>query len=205
MKQGVKLNYLFPSRLRRFVNIQIKGLLILSLSAACVVFSNASVANSYEEKVQKSLAAIGQPIEAIDLASLDGQSRSFSELQGRASVIYFFASWCAPCYKTLRDIEQIRQQKLDVNLVVIALDDDKSAVSAMLKKTGFTGETWLANDGAKPLKTRLFANAYKVLPYVIKLDSNLVLVEHSYDIKSLAQWQEVLAAGKPLSQATLGN
>lgn len=205
------MNYLVSSKsfkwvsLFRLTKLKTKRLLMLSLPTVFLVFSSTSIAiaESYEEKIQKSLAAIGQPIAAINLTSLDGKSHSFSELQGTASVVYFFASWCAPCYKTLRDIEQVReQQTLGVKLVAIALDDDRDAVGTMLKKTGYTGETWLANEGAKSLKARMFANAYKVLPYVIKLSSNLVLVEHSYDIKSFAQWQGVLVAGKPLSQAT---
>ncbi|REL28315.1 TlpA family protein disulfide reductase [Thalassotalea euphylliae] len=176
-----------------------------TLAAACLVLCNTSIAESYEEKVQASLSAIGQPIAAIDFISLDGQPRAFNALVGKPSVVYFFASWCAPCYKTLHDIEQIRQQqKVSVTLVAIALDEDSTAVAEMIKQTGFTGETWLANSGAKPLKKRLFANAYKVLPYVVQLDSDLVLVDHSYDIKSLSQWQAVLVNGEQLSQASVG-
>ena len=67
-------------------NIQL-GMLV----AVCLLFSSTSMAESYEEKVQASLKAIGQTIEPINLISLDGQHHTFNELRGSSSIIYFFA------------------------------------------------------------------------------------------------------------------
>lgn len=167
-----------------------------------VSISTMANADTYEEKIAKSKLALGQPIERIELVDLAGSVRSFDELHGQKTVLYFFASWCAPCYKSLSNIEQVSQEETTkVNLIAVALDDDLVAVKEQLAKTQFTGEVWVASSGREPLSNRLFGNFVKVLPYVIRLDENTSIIEQSYDISKKQEWQRILLSGASLKGA----
>lgn len=68
---------------------------------------------------------------------LAGSARSFDELQGKDSVLYFFASWCLPCYKSMATVQQLSEQgAFKVQFVAVALDDDEQGIRRMLDKTG---------------------------------------------------------------------
>lgn len=167
----------------------------------CSVWVHAS---PYEEKMKASMLAMGKPLQPIDVQLLSGKPVSMSSLNGHDSVIYFFASWCAPCYSSLENMEAVRKEhKLSVKLVAMALDDDTEAVSNMIEKTGYTGEVWQAVSGMEPLLNRQFANKVKALPYLIKVNAKGELVEHNYNIKSVAQWRRVLVDNLPLKEAVI--
>lgn len=169
----------------------------------CLAFVSAAHADSYDQKVNESLRGLGKQITDIALVNTEGQHKVFSDLKGATHVIYFFASWCSPCYKSLEDIEQVRiENKLNVNVLGVALDDDKQAISEMLDITGYKGEVWISVKGREPLQNRLFGNAYKALPYAIKIDENIVIQDHSYDMSSKEQWEKVLLENKSFKDAT---
>ncbi|QYK12315.1 TlpA family protein disulfide reductase [Shewanella rhizosphaerae] len=169
----------------------------------CLTFAINVHADSYDQKVNASLKDIGKQITNIELINTEGQPKTFMDLKGTTYIVYFFASWCSPCYKSLKNIEQIRiTNDLSINILGVALDDDRDAVSKMLKDTGFKGEVWISKEGRVPLLNRMFGNAYKALPYVIKVDENMIIKEHSYDISSKEHWEKVLVENMSFKDST---
>ena len=123
-------------------------------------------------------------------------------LQGRATVVYFFASWCAPCYKTLTTLQQLSEaHEFEVRLLAVAVDDDTDGIRDMLDKTGFDGEVWLAREGTQALQRRYFGNERRAIPYVVKLDRNTSIVESTYE-PSDAQWQAILVDGSSIAASS---
>lgn len=172
------------------------------IALASLCFSTLSQASSFEQKVREAQEAMGKPLQHVEVQLLSGEPVSMSSLEGKETVIYFFASWCSPCYGALKNIESVRQQQpLAVNLVAMALDEDAEAVSLMLKQTGYTGVVWQAVDGVQSLHQRAFANGVKALPYLIKVDADGLLAENNYNIKSVAQWKRVLVDNQSLQDA----
>lgn len=166
-----------------------------------ILLSGNISAQSWEQKVASSLAYIGKPIQQIEMIDSKGNDRSFDELKQQKTVIYFFASWCAPCFDSLKKIEELSaNNEVKVNLIALALDNDKSAVQAMIERAGFTGAVWLATEGEKPLQERFFANGYQALPYTVVLDEELVLVEASYNVDLESQWAALLINEHSLEQ-----
>lgn len=168
-----------------------------------ILFTATSHADDYDQAAAQSLQALGQPVEQIGLIDLEGNKVRFDSLREQPSVIYFFASWCASCYKSLEQIEHIRQSgQQQVRLVAIAMEDNNPKLQRMLAKTGFEGEVWLPERGREVLMERKFANSARSLPYVIRLTSDLVLTEHSYHLAKQEHWSRALIEGDNLAVAT---
>jgi thiol-disulfide isomerase/thioredoxin len=145
----------------------------------------------------------GKPIQRIELFDLNGNNHSFDELRNQETVIYFFASWCAPCYPTLSLLENFTQDhNKRTKLLAVALDDDIKSVKIMLEKTGFTGDLWLAKAGTTSLQQRFFGNENRVVPFVLKLDADTNIIERSFTLDKLQEWQAVLIDGKSLKEAS---
>lgn len=89
---------------------------------------------------------VGRPAPAIDLPRLDGSGRFSlaSELaQGKAVVVYFFASWCVPCKEEYPVLVRVweRCRKTDVVIVGILFQDSPEAGLEFHRRLGGTWPT----------------------------------------------------------------
>ena len=117
-------------------------------------------------------------------------------------VVYFFASWCAPCYPTLKNLQNVlSKQQVPVAVIAASFDDSDDDLRTIIDNTGFSGAVWRAEDGATPLRARQFANHAGALPYMIVIDKKGYLAERSYTISSQEQWSAILTEGRPVSDA----
>lgn len=165
-------------------------------------FSVVANASSYQEKVARSLEALGQPVDPFEFTDSNGAYVNFSSLKGQTTIAYFFASWCTPCYATLENLEEERKMaNKSTTIVAVSFDSDPEKLKRMLIKTGYTGEVWLSTSKEKPLLNKLFANFSGSLPYAIKVDANGILIEHSHDIKSKEQWSKAISGELSLQDA----
>lgn len=162
-----------------------------------VFLAPVSNAKSADEPIHEALTGIGAKVDLIELTDVQEQKVSFADLKGQDTVVYFFASWCAPCYKTLQSIESVQNNyERTTKVIAVALEKDRKAVQAMLDKTGFTGEVWYSVNGAMPLKERKFDNQRRALPYTIKINAKNILVEKSYKLRKEEHWKNVLVDQK---------
>ncbi|CAH9064744.1 Thiol-disulfide oxidoreductase ResA [Pseudoalteromonas sp. CIP111854] len=94
--------------------------LFAQLCFALVVFL---LVSSYQEKDM--LADSGtQPAPYFSLPTLSSQERvSLASLQGKKTVVYFFAPWCQVCKLSMPNLNKLYEQK-DINAIAIALDYD---------------------------------------------------------------------------------
>ena len=135
------------------------------------------------------------PIERIPLYNVDSKEVTFDSLHGNETVIYFFAGWCRPCFKTLQDLEALKRSKaFKVRLLAVALDNDTESVMNMVLRSGFSGEVWIAHDGTSHLQQRKFGNELRAIPYIVKLDSTTRLMASVYNLKR-HDWERVLVTG----------
>ncbi|QSX40486.1 TlpA family protein disulfide reductase [Shewanella cyperi] len=142
----------------------------------------------------------GKTIQSVALQDLYGNSKSFNELENSETVIYFFASWCAPCFKTLKQLQTLNNKsQFKINLLAVALDKDIDGVKNMIRRANYSGDVWLVKEGTTALQQKWFGNEKRAVPYVIKLNQETEILESSYTIKSDEDWLSVLVNGSSLN------
>lgn len=92
----------------------------------------------------------------IEFELLDGGTATVGDFLDRPVVLNFFASWCTPCITEMPDLESIHQQRPDVALVGLAVNDTPTRAREIVADTGVTYATGIDPDSA-------ISNAYEIL------------------------------------------
>ena len=72
----------------------------------------------------------------LSLTDLNGQPVQFSSFKGKKTVVCFSASWCPNCRVELKDINQVKGELPDVEILVIS-DEPLDVVNAFKEKMGY--------------------------------------------------------------------
>jgi cytochrome c biogenesis protein CcmG/thiol:disulfide interchange protein DsbE len=100
---------------RRIASI---GILLLGLGW---IFLSRVEADQAEEG-RLSAPQIGFFAPDFELSALDGQTVSLRDLRGRAVILNFWASWCAPCRAEMPALQAVAEDYRDAGLVVLAVN-----------------------------------------------------------------------------------
>lgn len=71
-------------------------------------------------------AAVGQPAPDFTVTDVDGNVHSLKDYRGKILVVDFWATYCKPCVKKLREYESIYQANKNRNVDFLALSSDTS-------------------------------------------------------------------------------
>ena len=102
-----------------------------------------------------------------------GGEVSLKEYAGRVIVVDFWASWCAPCAKTLPHLSRLASSRPGLAVLALSLDEDRD------KALDFLGRKEKANPGLTYLhdSRRAVAEAYDLdgMPSLVIVDRKGVL------------------------------
>jgi peroxiredoxin len=66
----------------------------------------------------------------LELADLEGKTHRLTDYRGRAVLLNFWATWCAPCREEMPSIERLREQLAGRPFAVLAVNVGESAEKA---------------------------------------------------------------------------
>ncbi len=142
---------------------------------------------------------VGDPAPEINLQSLipdqPASNATLKALKGKAVVIEFWATWCAPCVEAIPHLNELAKQFADRPIQFISITyEDKEVVEAFIKKRPIAG--WIGFDpGKKLIKTYGFEG----IPQTVLIDAkgNYAGVTYPHWLK--AEHLKDLMAGKKLT------
>jgi thiol-disulfide isomerase/thioredoxin len=111
---------------------------------------------------------------AFAVTTTDGQRVSLDELRGRAVLIDFWATWCAPCREALPHMKDIAQKFKGQPLVVlsVSLDDDEQKWKEFVAKNEMSWPQYRDGGFKGPIAT-LFG--VQSIPQTFTIDADGVL------------------------------
>ena len=108
------------------------------------------------------------PVSAFGLVDTTGRTWRPADLQGRAVLLNFWASWCEPCRAEMPTLQQVADLYGSDKLLVLAINFKEPAARAIqfAKTTGVTMPVLLDQDGKAARQWSV-----KVFPTTLTMDS----------------------------------
>jgi cytochrome c biogenesis protein CcmG, thiol:disulfide interchange protein DsbE len=140
---------------------------------------------------------VGAPAPAISLPDLKGETRTLAQLSGDAKpgkvmLIDFWASWCAPCKRSLPWLDTLQKKYGEQGLQIVAINTDKQRADAdkFLKQVPLPNLTVLLDPaGASPK-----AYGVQAMPSSMVIDANgkIAYVHRGFTDASSAEIEKIV-------------
>lgn len=151
-----------PTRAKRSARGCIASLsVLLALSGASARAEGASTASLY----------------TTQLKNLQDQPQTLEDYKGKVSIVYFWATWCAPCQLETPKLVRLYDRFKDKGVVVIGIAlDNADKVRAFTKKMGVDYPTVYGGTSAIQIGRDL-GNDVGAVPFTVILDKAGKVVE----------------------------
>jgi thiol-disulfide isomerase/thioredoxin len=107
-------------------------------------------------------------IAPLTLVTLDHDKHTIAPVEGKQTLIYFFAPWCSVCRASINNLEYVNQQTTQV--VIIALDyADQNEVQRFVDDVGLKLPVYLGYNDMKSLFQISAYPSYYLLDDTFKL------------------------------------
>ena len=134
-------------------------------------------------------SASGQSISDSEVKTKSGQSIKFSSLIQKDTiyVVSFWATWCTPCIKELREISEVYDKMRDsftLKLIAVSVDDSRSSTKVFPK---VIGEGWtyeVVLDPNQNLAREMNVNNVPML-FIINRNREIVYSHQGYSPGSI--------------------
>jgi len=106
------------------------------------------------------------------LPDVSGTPQALSHWRGKALVVNFWATWCAPCVEEMPELTQLQQDLNGKNIQIIGIGIDTAAnIAEFSSKLKISYPLYVAGMGGTDL-FRLFGNQAGGLPFTVLLDAH---------------------------------
>jgi thiol-disulfide isomerase/thioredoxin len=85
--------------------------------------------------------ALDYPLPALNAPGPGGKSWTNSVFEGKTTIVYLWASWCAPCWIHLKAIQMLHDKikdRQDIQIVTLSADEDMGKLVSFMKEKGYT-------------------------------------------------------------------
>jgi len=134
----------------------------------------------------------------FSVTTLDGQQISLDDLEGKAVLMDFWATWCAPCREALPHIREIAKKFDGQPLVIlsVSLDTDEAKWKDFVAKNGMTWLNYRDGGFNGPL-AKMFG--VQAIPHTFSIDADGVLQdEHIGDGSIEGKLKKLVARAKQI-------
>jgi peroxiredoxin len=142
------------------------------LLAALLVFCSVSIPRP--EAAQPAAAPLWQ----AEMKTLDGEMTRLDAFKGKVAIVYFWASWCAPCHAEAPKLQALHDRMKDkgVTVIGVAIDNAEKA-KGFVDKHGLSFPILLggtrATGGTNATElTKALGNTDGAIPYTVVTDRN---------------------------------
>ena len=111
-------------------------------------------------------AVKGQPAPDAPLTLLDGSMKNIADFQGNVTILSFWGTWCPYCIKEMPDLQKIRENYPDVNVVLVNCGEDEATVSDFAAQQGYDF-VWVLDLGFEAQR----AYPTSGIPYTVVIDA----------------------------------
>ena len=117
-------------------------------------------------------AAEGYPAPDAPLTLLDGSQKNVSDFQGGVTILSFWATWCPYCIKEMPDLQKVKENYPDTNVVLVNCGEEEALVSDFVAQHDYDFTWTLDPDFAAQ-------RAYPTsgIPYTVVIDSRGAVAE----------------------------
>lgn len=77
----------------------------------------------------------------MQIPDLEGRTWTNRDFAGKATIVYLWAAWCAPCWPALKAVQMISDRvkgRTDVQIMTLNVDEDGDKLAALMKQKGYT-------------------------------------------------------------------
>jgi peroxiredoxin len=166
------------------VLIAITAYIIISLPESEVQAAQGSVATLVEDEpddlAKTTLIHAGDIAPDFTVEMLDGSKVTLSELQGKPTLLIFWATWCPPCRLELSKLQEhiIDPYGDKINVLPISRGEERAKVEGYISKMGYTFAVGL--DGDQSIYSK-YATNYIPRCFVIDANGTVVYSGVGYD------------------------
>ena len=117
-------------------------------------------------------AAEGHPAPDAVLELLDGSTKSIADYQGGVTVLSFWATWCPYCIKEMPDLQKVKENYPETNVVLVNCGEEEGLVSDFVAQHdyGFDWALDLDFDAQRAYPT-------SGIPYTVVIDAEGVVTK----------------------------
>ena len=113
-------------------------------------------------------AGVGDAAPSFELPDLGGQLVNPEDFRGKAILINFWATWCAPCRREMPHLMELHDSFEDGRAAVIGIALDREAdVRSFVQELGIRYPILLAGDIEGTRLVQRYGNSQVLLPYSV--------------------------------------
>lgn len=139
----------------------------------------------------KALLVAGQPLPAVTLTNLAGETQKIEPRPGRILYVNVFATWCPDCQLETPALEQLAKStgRMPVDIVGISQQEDIDPVSEFAQRYGLTYPIFLDERGVSHALMDV-----RYIPTSFIVDSHGIVRARLTGALTLGQMQDAIAA-----------